>query len=105
MASPDLTGYIAEAPKADAYRSASAVSPAGVVNRIWLIVLVVASFASILMTARAIPAAQPIEIDLTQWAPPDVGTVGDDPFGKLVKYGHTLFADTANEVGPAVSDP
>jgi len=31
--------------------------------------------------------------------------VGDDPFGKLVKYGHALFADTANEIGPAVSDP
>jgi len=30
--------------------------------------------------------------------------VGDDPFGKLVKYGHALLADTANEIGPAVSD-
>jgi thiosulfate dehydrogenase len=57
------------------------------------------------MTARASPAAEPIKIDLTQWTPPDIAMVGDDPFGKLVKYGHALFADTANEIGPAVSDP
>jgi thiosulfate dehydrogenase len=31
--------------------------------------------------------------------------LGDDPFGKLVKYGRKLFTDTANEIGPAVSDP
>src|SRR6202047_1686814 len=55
--------------------------------------------------ARASPAAEPIKIDLTQWTPPDIAMVGDDPFGKLVKYGHALFADTANEIGPAVSDP
>jgi thiosulfate dehydrogenase len=74
-------------------------------NRIWPIVLVAASSASVLMAGRPLPAAQPVEIDLTQWAPPDIATVGDDPFGKLVKYGHALFADTANEIGPAVSDP
>jgi thiosulfate dehydrogenase len=45
------------------------------------------------------------EIDLTQWAPPDITTVADDPFGRLVKYGHALFTDTANEIGPSVSDP
>jgi thiosulfate dehydrogenase len=31
--------------------------------------------------------------------------VGNDPFGKLVKYGYRLFSDTANEIGPMVSDP
>jgi thiosulfate dehydrogenase len=45
------------------------------------------------------------EIDLTQWTPPDIGAVADDPFGRLVKYGHALFTDTANEIGPTVSDP
>lgn len=72
---------------------------------IWLILLVVTSFAVILMAGRALPAGQPVKIDLTQWARPDIATVGDDPFGKFVKYGYALFADTANEIGPAVSDP
>jgi thiosulfate dehydrogenase len=31
--------------------------------------------------------------------------VADDPFGMLVKYGYALFTDTANEIGPKVSDP
>src|ERR1700720_879940 len=74
-------------------------------NRVWLIVLVATLSAGVLMTARASPAAEPIKIDLTQRTPPDIAMVGDDPFGKLVKYGHALFADTANEIGPAVSDP
>ncbi len=43
-------------------------------------------------------------IDLTQWAPPNIAAVGDDPFGALVKYGHALFTDTANEIGPTVPD-
>ena len=51
-----------------------------------------------------IAAAEPGVVDLTQWIPPDIATVGDDAFGKLVKYGHALFADTANKIGPAVSD-
>ena len=51
-----------------------------------------------------LPAAELLTIDLTQWTPPDIATVGDDPFGELVKYGHALFTDTANEIGPAVSD-
>jgi len=72
---------------------------------IWLILLVVTSFAVILMAGRALPAGQPVKIDLTQWARPDIATVGDDPFGKFVQYGYALFADTANEIGPAVSDP
>jgi thiosulfate dehydrogenase len=45
------------------------------------------------------------DIDLTRWTPPDIAKVEDDPFGKLVKYGHALFTDTANEIGPTVSDP
>ena len=51
-----------------------------------------------------IAAAEPGVVDLTQWIPPDIATVGDDAFGKLVKYGHALFTDTANKIGPAVSD-
>src|SRR3974377_1478810 len=48
--------------------------------------------------------AEPGTIDLSQWTPPDIGVVGDDPFGKLVKYGHELFTNTANEIGPAVAN-
>src|SRR5215471_10941018 len=44
------------------------------------------------------------DIDLTRWTPPDITAVADDPFGTLVKYGHALFTDTANEIGPMVSD-
>ncbi len=45
------------------------------------------------------------DIDLTQRTPPNIATVADDPFGTLVKYGYMLFTDTANEIGPTVSDP
>jgi thiosulfate dehydrogenase len=55
--------------------------------------------------SHPIRAAEQAVVDLTQWTPPDIGTVGDDPLGRLVKYGYALFADTANEIGPAVSDP
>jgi thiosulfate dehydrogenase len=50
-------------------------------------------------------AAEVPTVDLTSWTPPDITTVGDDPLGKLVKYGHALVTDTANQIGPTVSDP
>jgi hypothetical protein len=49
-------------------------------------------------------AAERVAIDLTQWTPPDISTVGEDPFGALAKYGHALFTDTANQIGPEVAD-
>jgi thiosulfate dehydrogenase len=48
--------------------------------------------------------AETVVIDLARWTPPNISSVGDDPFGKLVKYGHELFTNTANEIGPLVSD-
>jgi thiosulfate dehydrogenase len=60
--------------------------------------------ASVWYGGNQIRASEPVLIDLTQWSPPDIATVGDDPFGKLVKYGRAPFTDTANEIGPAVSD-
>jgi thiosulfate dehydrogenase len=66
---------------------------------------VITGSASVLIWANGIASAEPVTIDLTRWTPPDIATVGDDPFGKLVKYGHALFTDTANEIGPAVLDP
>jgi thiosulfate dehydrogenase len=44
-------------------------------------------------------------VDLAEWTPPDIRTLGEDPFSKLVKYGHALMVDTANQIGPSVSDP
>jgi thiosulfate dehydrogenase len=74
-------------------------------KRIWLISLLATLSAEVLMVSRGLPAAESIKIDLTQWTSPDIATVGDDPFGTLVKYGHALFTDTANKIGPKVSDP
>src|SRR5262245_9592621 len=37
-----------------------------------------------LIVGPARPATQRVDIDLTKWAPPDIATVADDPFGRLV---------------------
>jgi thiosulfate dehydrogenase len=57
------------------------------------------------LTTRGATAAELQQVDLTEWTPPQMRSVGDDPFGKLVKYGHALMVDTANQIGPAVADP
>lgn len=61
--------------------------------------------AFIMLSASSLIAADPPRVDLATWTPPDIGSVGDDPFGELVKYGHSLFTDTANQIGPTVADP
>jgi thiosulfate dehydrogenase len=61
--------------------------------------------AAILTVVSNRAAAGSVEFDLTQLTPPDIATVGDDPFGVSVKYGYALFTDTANEIGPTVLDP
>src|SRR5215472_804926 len=71
-------------------------------KRIWLVVATLS--AGLLFGGNQTPHAEQDTIDLSRWAAPDIGVVGDDPFGKLVKYGHKLFTDTANEVGPSVPD-
>lgn len=50
-------------------------------------------------------AGEPKEVDITHWTAPDIETVGHDPFGELIRYGHALFTDTANQIGPAAADP
>ena len=74
-------------------------------KRSWLISLAGGLSALALISGRGLPAAEGIYIDLSQWISPDITSVADDPFGRFVKYGHTLFTDTANEIGPGVSDP
>ena len=61
--------------------------------------------AAALIEAGNLPARDLATVDLAQWSPPDLAAVGDDPFGKLVKYGHALVTDTANAIGPTVADP
>ena len=74
-------------------------------KRSWLTLLAATWSSVALMAGRDVPAAESIDIDLTRWTPPDISTVADDPFGRLVQYGHALFTDTANEIGPAVPEP
>ena len=59
----------------------------------------------LLLEGNQISHGEQVSIDLAQRTPPDIGTVGDDPFGQLVRYGHNLFTDTANKIGPSVSEP
>jgi len=54
---------------------------------------------------RGASAADVPQVDLAEWTPPSIRSVGDDPLGKLVKYGHALMTDTANQIGPTAADP
>jgi thiosulfate dehydrogenase len=53
----------------------------------------------------SLPAAPPPNVDLVQWTPPDITTVGQDASGMLIMYGYVLLTDTANQIGPTVADP
>jgi thiosulfate dehydrogenase len=57
------------------------------------------------LAAGNLPAADVQQINLTDWAAPRISSVGDDAFGKMVKYGYALMTDTANHIGPTVADP
>jgi thiosulfate dehydrogenase len=58
-----------------------------------------------MFAASAVRSADVAQVDLAEWTPPNIHTVGDDAFGKLVKYGYALMVDTANQIGPTASDP
>jgi thiosulfate dehydrogenase len=74
-------------------------------KRSWLLLLVATLCTTASIAGRNRSIAGSNDIDLTQWTPPDITAVADDPFGTLVKYGHALFTDTANEIGPKVPNP
>jgi len=75
-------------------------------RRLICLMWVVAVFAAAdAIASRGALAADVPQINLTEWTPPDINTVGDDAFGKLVKYGYALMTDTASQIGPAASDP
>jgi thiosulfate dehydrogenase len=65
----------------------------------------VAALVAVVLTVRDVPAAEGVAIDLTKWTPPEIASVGEDPFGRLVKRGRALFTATASEIGPAAADP
>ncbi len=60
--------------------------------------------ALVIVASSTARAADPPKVDLTNWTPPDIATVGDDAFGKLVKYGYALMTDTARTIGPGAAD-
>jgi thiosulfate dehydrogenase len=53
----------------------------------------------------AAQAVEPPPVDLTVWTPPQIDSTGDDPFGRLVRYGHALVVDTPRQIGPAAAEP
>jgi thiosulfate dehydrogenase len=59
---------------------------------------------AVFIVASANGAETP-QLDLADWTPPNIQSVGDDAFAHLVKYGYNLITDTANQIGPTVSDP
>src|SRR5258708_3664232 len=65
-----------------------------------LIAILVVAAATTAMVREG-PAADVPQVDLAEWTPPNMGSAGDDPFGKLVKYGYALFIDTPKQIGPA----
>jgi thiosulfate dehydrogenase len=73
-------------------------------NRTHFMTVALCLTAASMMNGRTSAADAPA-FDLTEWTPPQIGAVGDDPFGKLVKYGYALTVDTPNHIGPAVADP
>jgi hypothetical protein len=61
-----------------------------------LISMLALAIATAVITGQA--SAEDVRVvDLATWTPPSIGSVGDDPFGKLVKYGNALFTDTPFE--------
>jgi thiosulfate dehydrogenase len=67
-------------------------------------VAVTAMAVIVMVSVNVARAADPPKADLTVWTPPDIGSVGESPFGQLVKYGYALMTDTANQIGPTVAD-
>src|SRR5262245_56615362 len=55
-----------------------------------VISMLAAAATAIVITSEAL-AEDARVVDLATWTPPSIGSVGDDPFGKLVKYGYALF--------------
>jgi thiosulfate dehydrogenase len=53
----------------------------------------------------SIRAAGVSQINLPEWKAPAIGSVGNDQLGELIKYGYALMVDTANQIGPAATDP
>ena len=75
------------------------------IKRAGLVALAGTLMSAAIGPARDLAADEIVTVNLTQWTPPNVATLGDDPLGELVKYGHALVTNTPNEIGPMVVDP
>lgn len=59
-----------------------------------LIAAVLLLAVAVAIATRSATAADQVQVDLAEWTSPQIGKVGDDPFGKLVRYGYALIVDT-----------
>jgi thiosulfate dehydrogenase len=73
-------------------------------RNIYLSSMIALTVITMVSIGRACAADVP-QVDLVEWKPPSLDSVGDDPFGKLVKYGYALFTDTPKQIGPLAVDP
>jgi thiosulfate dehydrogenase len=73
-------------------------------QNLWFNLVAATSCAVSVLAGPVRPTMAAADVDLTRWTPPDIATLADDPFGKLVRKGYALFTDTANEIGPTAAD-
>jgi thiosulfate dehydrogenase len=69
---------------------------------LFCVAVAAAAGTALLPAARA---AEVPQVNLTDWVAPKIRTVGDDAFGKLVKYGYELMTNTPSHMGPSAADP
>ena len=55
-------------------------------------------------SAPATALTPAVEIDLRDWEIPDMEALGDDDYGRAVRYGHRLATETQALIGPEVAD-
>jgi thiosulfate dehydrogenase len=60
---------------------------------------------NVMASANVARATDRPQFDVARWTRPDIGAVADDENGELIKYGYALITDTANQIGPDVTDP
>jgi thiosulfate dehydrogenase len=80
-------------------------NPMGRSPRVMVAICMAAGVAGLAAPAAELPQATSPTVDLTVRTPPQIESAGDDPFGRLVRYGHALMVDTPRQIGPAAADP
>jgi thiosulfate dehydrogenase len=72
---------------------------------VWRVPILAIAIAATIVAPSKLRAQEATTVDLTRRTAPDISKVGDDAFGRLVKYGQALVTDTANQIGPAAPEP